>query len=69
MNKLVVIGYVGQVTAYLNVERAEAVRRYRLANPGEGSPDPTDSHWDGKSKVEEILFEEQFGGYDIFARP
>ena len=68
MNKLIVIGYLGSKTAYLNVSKEEAIRRY------------CENQWDPYSNktIEELVdefdmrlyrefkFEDTFNVYDAW---
>lgn len=54
-NKLIVIGWMGGMTAYLNVSREEAIRRYTTEN-------------DDTYSVKEIEFDNEFEVYDAWAK-
>lgn len=58
MNRLVVIGWIGCRTAYLNIDRDEAIKKY-LADHQESNLDGT--------PVEEIQFESEFGTYEVWS--
>ena len=53
-NKLIVIGWMGVKTAYLNVPREEAINRY-MQSRNVTSED-----------IEEFDFEDEFGVYDAW---
>lgn len=53
-NKLVVIGYLGSKTVYLNVSREDAIQRFR-------QNDGCDVVY-----VEEFEFDDSFGAYDVW---
>lgn len=62
MNKLVVIGWLGSQSCYLNVPREEAERRYRIEWEIED---------DGLSlnyKVHEFEFEDEFETYSAYPK-
>lgn len=60
-NKLVIIGWMGDNTCYLNVSKEEAVRRWKAVNP-ESYEINVDS-----DDVRELEFEDEFGAYDIWS--
>jgi hypothetical protein len=60
-NKLIVIGWMGVKTAYLNVPREEAINRY-MQSENVTSEDIEDFDF-----VQEFDFEDEFGVYDAWA--
>ena len=65
MNTLVVIGWLGLSRAYLNVPRAEAIKRYWAA---ENPNDPVDEAYLIQHKlIKEFTFDDEFWVYDVGA--
>ena len=62
MNKLIVIGWMGDQVAYLNITRDEAIQRY-ITCEGSYAKENFDSSW-----VREIDFEEEFCVYDAWEK-
>jgi len=58
MNKLIVIGWLGNKHCYLNISRKEAIRRFEAA---EGSMEV-----DVAEAIEEIEFKDEFQAYEIW---
>jgi hypothetical protein len=58
MNKLIVIGWMGVKTAYLNISREEAIARY-MKSHGDDEPPPDDV-------ITEFEFKDEFGVYDAY---
>ncbi|RUX60132.1 hypothetical protein [Mesorhizobium sp. M7A.F.Ca.CA.002.12.1.1] len=63
MNKLVVIGWLGIKTCYLNLSREDAIKRYKQDNP--------DSLFEEEALkrpdlIQEFEFEDEFGAYDAW---
>ena len=69
MNRLIIIGFMGDKLAYLNVNREEAITRYRNQLD--------DGHWDKdnfiefmdkieKDHIEEFTFTDEFAVYDAW---
>ncbi len=54
-HKLVILGWRGVRTAYLDISKEEAKRRYRAANPIDECPE-----------IDTFEFEDQFGVYDAW---
>ena len=71
MNRAIAIGCLGSKTVFINVPRAEAIRRYLVDNPEysddieriEGGLAP---NW-GDINIKEFEFEDEFWTYDIGA--
>jgi len=57
MNKIVVIGFLGMQSCYLNVDIEEAKKRYMEENPLEDLEDVT---------IREFEFDDRFEVYDIW---
>ena len=55
VNHLILIGWTGSKSCYLNVTREEALRRYMEANPED--EDPT---------IKELDFTDEFTAYDAW---
>lgn len=62
-NKLVVIGYLGGKTCYLNMPREEAIKLYNEANSEANSNISTD---DPDIRVTEFEFDNVFAAYDAY---
>ena len=62
-NTLVVIGWLGNKSCYLNVPREEAIQRYLEHNRPYAETREALEHHD---KIQEFEFEDQFGAYDVF---
>lgn len=64
MNKLIVIGYMSSKRAYLNINREEAIRRYKASD---GVGDEFDAELLLRPDlIEEIEFEDEFCVYDAW---
>jgi hypothetical protein len=64
-NKLIVIGWMGVKTAYLNVPKEEAINRYMKSNFGT----PRSANQEDLADfdfVQEFEFEDEFGTYDAW---
>lgn len=55
-NKLIVIGWIGTMIAYLNISREEAIRRWMLSEETETPP--------GDDMIEEFEFTDKFWTYE-----
>jgi len=66
MNKLIVIGWLGTRTVYLNVTREEAIRRYAT---DEMIPDlkKAAAYIEENKLLEEFEFVDEFWAYDVSA--
>lgn len=60
MNKLITIGWLGNKTAYLNVSKEDAIKRYLEDNPGYEDEIATPDF------VSEFDFTDEFGVYDAY---
>ena len=58
MNRLIHIGWLGIQSCYLNVDRAEAIKRFIA----DGNPEPQDS------EIDEFEFDDEFGAYDVWKK-
>ena len=66
-NKIVVIGYTGGKTCYLNVERSEAIRRY-LLDTDEGDTPEARQELEDSGLVKELEFRDEFCVYDAYEK-
>ena len=64
-NKIIVIGYLGGKTCYLNVKKDEAIRRY-LLDTENGYTVETANELDESGLVKEIEFRDEFCVYDAY---
>lgn len=61
-NSLVVIGWMGTRTAYLNVDRQVAIMRYLRENPEDAG------NIDREGFVQEFAFDDEFCTYDAWEK-
>lgn len=62
MNKLIVIGYLGIKTCYLNITESEAIERYCKDN----SMSSTDYEENNNLTIDSYDFDDEFYAYDIW---
>ena len=59
-NKIILIGWLGIKTAYLNISREEAIARYKQKNPHD-EPEKDDL-------IDEFQFDDEFWVYDAWSK-